>query len=84
MTPYTSGTQFPLVPTTQKGVGMPANSPNDTRYPLPAVLAGIIAGAAVAGGVLLTPLAALGWVATSLGCLVAALVGSSIKFADQW
>ncbi len=63
---------------------MPANSPNDTRYPLPAVLAGIVAGAAVAGGVLLTPLAALGWVAPSLGGLVGALVGSSIKFADQW
>ncbi len=84
MTPYTSGTQFPLVPTTQKGIGMPAHSPNDTRYPLPAVLAGIVAGAAVAGGVLLTPLAALGWVAPSLGGLVGALVGSSIKFADQW
>ncbi len=63
---------------------MPADSPNDTRYPFPAVLAGIVAGAAVAGGVLLTPLAALGWVAPALGGLVATLVGSSIKFADQW
>ncbi len=84
MTRYPSGTQFPLVPTTQKGVGMPADSPNDTRYPFPAVLAGIVAGAAVAGGVLLTPLAALAWVAPALGGLVATLVGSSIKFADQW
>jgi regulator of protease activity HflC (stomatin/prohibitin superfamily) len=32
----------------------------------------------------LTPLAALGWVAPVLGGLVATLVGSSIKFADQW
>ncbi len=84
MTRYASGTQFPLVPTNQKGLGMPADSPNDTRYPFPAVLAGIIAGAAIAGGVLLTPLAALGWVAPALGGLVATLVGSSIKFADQW
>ncbi|MFB3070282.1 MAG: slipin family protein [Gemmatimonadales bacterium] len=84
MTPYTSGTQFPLMPTTQKGVGIPPHSPNDTRYPFPAVLAGIIAGAAVAGGVLLTPLEALGWVAPALGGLVGVLVGSSIKFADQW
>ncbi len=84
MTRYASGTQFPLVPTNQKGLGMPADSPNDTRYPFPAVLAGIVAGAAIAGGVLLTPLAALGWVAPALGGLVATLVGSSIKFADQW
>ncbi len=84
MTRYASGTQFPLVPITQKGAGMPVDSPNDTRYPFPAVLSGIVAGAAVAGGVLLTPLAALGWVAPALGGLVATLVGSSIKFADQW
>ncbi len=84
MTRYTSGTQFPLVPTTQKGLGVPMSSPNDTRYPFPAVLSGIVAGAAIAGGVLLTPLAALGWVAPVVGGLVGTLVGSSIKFADQW
>jgi regulator of protease activity HflC (stomatin/prohibitin superfamily) len=44
----------------------------------------VVTGAAVAGLALLTPLAALGWVAPAIGALVAATVGSSIKYADQW
>jgi regulator of protease activity HflC (stomatin/prohibitin superfamily) len=63
---------------------MTSSSPNDTRYPFPAVVSGAVAGLAVAGLALLTPLAALGWVAPTIGALVAAAVGSSIKFADQW
>jgi regulator of protease activity HflC (stomatin/prohibitin superfamily) len=81
---YSSGTQYPLVPSSIKELGMTSSSPNDTRYPFPAVLSGVVTGAAVAGLALLTPLAALGWVAPAIGALVAATVGSSIKYADQW
>ncbi len=66
-------------------VSPPASSPNDTRYPVPAVVAGIITGLGAAGLVLLTPLAAAAaWLAPTVGVLFAALVGSSIKYADQW
>jgi regulator of protease activity HflC (stomatin/prohibitin superfamily) len=63
---------------------MTSTSPNDTRYPFPAVVSGLVTGVAAAGLAMLTPLAALGWVAPSIGALVGAVVGSSIKFADQW
>lgn len=57
-------------------------SPNDTRYPLPAMAAGVLGGGAVLGG-----LAALG-LAMPFAAVAAAvaglLVGSSIKYADQW
>ncbi|HSM16401.1 MAG TPA: slipin family protein [Gemmatimonadales bacterium] len=66
-------------------VAPPASSPNDTRYPIPAVVAGTLAGLGAAGLVLLTPLAAVAaWLAPTVGVIFAALVGSSIKYADQW
>jgi len=64
---------------------VPSTSPNDTRYPLPGVAAGILAGLGVAGLSLLLPLgAALAWAPAVTGGLVAVAVGSSLKFADQW
>ncbi|MCH8255638.1 MAG: slipin family protein, partial [Gemmatimonadetes bacterium] len=64
---------------------MTYSSPNDTRYPLPAILAGVVAGGVVAAGLLLTPIAALGgWVVPAIAGLIGVTVGSSIKFADQW
>ncbi len=82
---YSPGPKFPLVPSAHKEVQMAYSSPNDTRYPLPAILSGVVAGVAVAAGLLLTPIAALGgWVVPTIAGLIAAIVGSSIKFADQW
>ncbi len=57
------------------------SSPDDTRYPVPAVAAGMVGGAAL-GGIVLA-LAPAG-VAITIGAVVGALIGSSIKFADQW
>ena len=57
-------------------------SPNDTRYPLPALAAGVLGGGAVLGG-----LAAVGLALPFAGIAAAVaglLVGSSIKYADQW
>ena len=82
---YSRGPQFPLVPVAQEEIRMAYSSPNDTRYPLPAVIAGVVAGVVVAGGLLLTPIAALGgWVVPTIAGLIGVTVGSSIKFADQW
>ena len=82
---YSRGPQFPLVPSAHKEVQMTYSSPNDTRYPLPAILAGVVAGGVVAAGLLLTPIAALGgWVVPAIAGLIGVTVGSSIKFADQW
>ena len=82
---YSPGPQFPLVPVAQKEIRMAYSPPNDTRYPLPAVLAGVVAGVVVAAGLLLTPIVALGaWIVPTIAGLIGAGVGSSIKFADQW
>lgn len=82
---YSRGPQFPLVPVAHKEIRMTYSSPNDTRYPVPAVLSGVVAGVVVAAGLLLTPIAALGgWVVPAIAGLIGAAVGSSIKFADQW
>jgi len=64
-----------------QGVRMARSSPDDTRYPVPALVAGAVGAAAVGGAaLLLAPLAVAGAVAGAVGVLVAA----SIKFADQW
>ena len=57
------------------------SSPDDTRYPVPAVAAGLAAGAAV--GAMTLALAPVG-VAVAVGLVVTAFLGSSVKFADQW
>jgi regulator of protease activity HflC (stomatin/prohibitin superfamily) len=59
-----------------------AHSPNDTRYPVPAVTAGLLAGGAIAGGLFLTGVA--GPILAGAGAVAALLLGSSIKYADQW
>ncbi len=61
---------------------MSKSSPDDTRYPIPALTAGAAAGAAIGGGVFLAGLAPA--IALGAGVLVAFLTGSSIKFSDQW
>jgi regulator of protease activity HflC (stomatin/prohibitin superfamily) len=58
------------------------SSPNDTRFPLPAVAAGLLGAAAVAGlgaaaGVALEA-------AFAVGGVLGLFLGSSLKFADQW
>lgn len=61
--------------------------PNDTRYPFPALVAGAMAGGAVVAGSLLLPFpwaSLTGWVVPTLAALTAILVGSTVKFADQW
>lgn len=61
---------------------MVSNSPDDTRYPLPAVAAGVVGAGAVAGGLFLAGLAPA--VAGGIAAGVGLLLGSSIKFSDQW
>ncbi len=57
------------------------SSPDDTRYPVPAIAAGLVGGAAVAGVALLAaPVGA----ALAVGGVTSLLVSSCIKFADQW
>jgi regulator of protease activity HflC (stomatin/prohibitin superfamily) len=61
-------------------------SPNETRYPLVALVAGLAAGAAVAGlGLLLGLVVGLpAPVALVPAAAVALFFASSIKYADQW
>jgi regulator of protease activity HflC (stomatin/prohibitin superfamily) len=77
------GTGITLI---KKGpIAPPPSSPNDTRYPVPAVVAGTVAGLGAAGLAFLTPLAAAAvWAVPAIGVVLGALVGSSIKYADQW
>ncbi len=61
---------------------MMKQSPTDTRYPLAAIVAGLVAAAGVAGALFLltipTPLALVA------GLGVGAFVTASIKYTDQW
>ncbi len=59
------------------------SSPDDTRYPVPAIAAGLVGGAALGGAVLLAAPVAVP-VAVTVAAVTSLLVGSSIKFADQW
>lgn len=64
-----------------QGVSMARSSPNDTRYPFPAMIAGALGGLAVgAAAAVLAPVA----VAATAAGLVGALIAGSLKFADQW
>lgn len=58
------------------------SSPDDTRYPFPAVAAGIGGGAIAIGGLLLAGVALP--VAGGVAAAVALVLGSSIKYSDQW
>ncbi len=65
----------------------PVKSPNDTRYPTVAIVSGLVSAAAVGGALFALPIDWEPWravVAPVVTALTAALVGSSIKFADQW
>src|SRR5512142_1085599 len=57
-------------------------SPNETRYPVQAVTAGVGVGAVVLGALALVGVAVP--IAAPLALVVGGLLGSSIKFADQW
>ncbi len=58
------------------------SSPDDTRYPFIATVAGLAVGVAAVGAGALLGLA-IGAVAV-IGSVAGLLIGSSIKFADQW
>lgn len=61
------------------------SSPNDTRYSMLALSAGVVAGGLAAGAAFLLPFAAaLPWLVPTAGGLIGALVASSLKYADQW
>jgi len=64
------------------GTTMKTPSPTDTRYPAVALAAGGAAGLALGG--LLFGLSAPVWLAGAVAGLTALLLGSSIKYADQW
>jgi regulator of protease activity HflC (stomatin/prohibitin superfamily) len=63
-------------------IAMMRSSPDDTRFPVPALAAGVLGGAAVAGVGLIAGLIAPA--ALAVGGAVALLLGSSIKYTDQW
>lgn len=71
----------PLSLTSQRGLTVSNISPDDTRYPFPAVVGGVLGGAAL--GALTWALAPVG-AAIAVGAVATVLLGSSIKFADQW
>jgi regulator of protease activity HflC (stomatin/prohibitin superfamily) len=57
-------------------------SPNDTRYPVPAVTAGLLGGTGIAGTLFMAGVAEP--ILAVVGVVAAMLIGSSLKFADQW
>ncbi|MFW6079256.1 MAG: SPFH domain-containing protein, partial [Gemmatimonadota bacterium] len=59
-----------------------ASSPNDTRYPVAAMTAGLLGGGVAAGGLALAGLAPP--VVAGIAAGAALLLGSSVKYADQW
>lgn len=61
---------------------MTRHRPNDTRYPFPAMAAGLIIGAGVAGALFLLGAPPPIIVIVAVGA--ALLLASSIKYADQW
>jgi len=67
--------------TNVRGSAMQQSSPDDTRYPFPAVVAGLVGGAAAAAITL--AFAPVG-VVVGAAAVTSLLLGSSIKFADQW
>ena len=74
-----------LLPVRRK-VQTPSTTPNDTRYPVPAIAAGVITGAAAAGLALLLPLGgdALALAVPAIGAVAGGLIAASLKIADQW
>ncbi|NIQ55191.1 MAG: hypothetical protein GWN71_02540, partial [Gammaproteobacteria bacterium] len=64
----------------------PVSSPNDTRYPVPAVLAGAVTALATWGLSFLLPVGWEAWpvVGAGIAALAGWFVGSAVKYADQW
>lgn len=58
------------------------HSPTDTRYPMAAVMAGLVAAAGVAGALYLLGLPGLPGLLA--GVVVGGFLAASIKYADQW
>lgn len=66
-------------------INAPSSTPNDTRYPLPAIVAGVIGGASAVGLAWLAPLGdTLGWMIPTIGAVAGGLFAASMKVADQW
>ena len=61
---------------------MTRHTPNDTRYSLAALAAGLVGGAGVAGGLFLAGVAVP--VVGVAGILTAMFLAASIKYTDQW
>ena len=61
---------------------MTRQSPNDTRYSLPALAAGLIGAAGLAGGLFLAGVAPP--IAGAAGILLGMFLAASIKYTDQW
>ena len=61
---------------------MTRHTPNDTRYSLAALAAGLVGGAGVAGALFLAGVAPPLTAAT--GLLTAVFLAASIKYTDQW
>ena len=73
-----------LLPVRQKAQA-PSTTPNDTRYPMPAIAAGVISAAAAAGLTWLAPLAdSLLWMVPAIGAVTGGLIAASLKVADEW
>ncbi len=71
----------------QQRYGMPVKTPNDTRYPPAAVIAGLVAAVGAGAALFFLPVASELWrtvAVPAVSTLTALLVGSSIKYADQW
>jgi regulator of protease activity HflC (stomatin/prohibitin superfamily) len=58
------------------------SSPDDTRFPVPALAAGIAGAGALGGGLLIAGVFAP--IAAVAGVVAGLLIGSSMKFTDQW
>jgi regulator of protease activity HflC (stomatin/prohibitin superfamily) len=73
------------LPAIRSAVRPPSSTPDDTRYPVPAILAGVLGGAAAAGLAWLAPLGtALMWIIPTIGVVVGGLIAGSLKVADEW
>lgn len=58
------------------------SSPDDTRFPVPALAAGVLGAGALGGGLLVA--GAIAPVAIIAGAVAGVLLASSMKFTDQW
>ncbi|MCJ7824058.1 MAG: SPFH domain-containing protein, partial [Anaerolineales bacterium] len=64
---------------------IPGSSPDDTRYPVPAIVGGVLGGSITAGIAALLPLGvAFGGIIPAAAVVVGGLIASSMKFADEW